>query len=177
MESSTARRLTHTYFKPAPSEIQYGKMRNAINNDLLYQELEKHNARAVVRVCEPTYATTPLIVNGIDVLDWEFDDGSAPPPELITKWLSLAKESFKLYPNQCIAVHCVAGLGRAPVLVAIALMEAGMKYEDAVDLIRRHRRGALNQKQLNFLQKYKSTGQLRKLRYNVEGKPARCSLM
>ncbi|VDN89473.1 unnamed protein product [Brugia pahangi] len=184
MESSTARRPTPAYFKPAPSEIQYGRMRFLITDrpsdltiNTYIEELEKHNARAVVRVCEPTYATTPLIVNGIDVLDWEFDDGSAPPPELITKWLSLAKESFKLYPNQCIAVHCVAGLGRAPVLVAIALMEAGMKYEDAVDLIRRHRRGALNQKQLNFLQKYKSTGQLRKLRCNAEGKPARCSLM
>jgi protein tyrosine phosphatase type 4A len=35
-----------------------------------------------------------------------------------------------------VAVHCVAGLGRAPVLVAIALMELGMKYEDAVELIR-----------------------------------------
>lgn len=36
----------------------------------------------------------------------------------------------------CLAVHCVAGLGRAPVLVAIALIEAGMKYEDAVEMIR-----------------------------------------
>lgn len=36
----------------------------------------------------------------------------------------------------CIAVHCVAGLGRAPVLVAIALIEAGMKFEDAVEMIR-----------------------------------------
>lgn len=73
----------------------------------------------------------------------------------------------------------MAGLGRAPVLVAIALIESGVKYEDAVDMIRqvnhavlergtiinysKVRRGALNKKQLDYLSKYKSSGELKRL--------------
>merc|ERR1719384_931243 len=55
-----------------------------------------------------------------------------------------------------IAVHCVAGLGRAPVLVAIALIEfAKMEPVDAATFIRKHRRGAINNTQLDWLERYK----------------------
>ena len=43
-----------------------------------------------------------------------------------------------------IAVHCVAGLGRAPLLVAIALVHRGCESINAIELIRKHRSGALN---------------------------------
>ena len=46
-----------------------------------------------------------------------------------------------------VGVHCVAGLGRAPVLVAIALIEAGMDPLDCIGFIRKKRRGALNNRQ------------------------------
>ena len=55
----------------------------------------------------------------------------------------------------CIALHCVAGLGRAPLLVAIALVEHGMNPGQAVTFIRERRRGAINTVQLQYLQSYK----------------------
>lgn len=54
-----------------------------------------------------------------------------------------------------VAVHCVAGLGRAPVLVAIALIELGMAPLDAIEYIREKRRGAFNRPQITFLDSYK----------------------
>lgn len=44
---------------------------------------------------------------------------------------------------------------RAPVLVAIALIEKGMHPLDAVRFIRDRRRGAINRQQLAYLEKYK----------------------
>uniref|UniRef100_A0A8I5YUI4 Tyrosine specific protein phosphatases domain-containing protein n=1 Tax=Pongo abelii TaxID=9601 RepID=A0A8I5YUI4_PONAB len=53
------------------------------------------------------------------------------------------------------------GLGRTPVLVALALIESGMKNEDAVQFIREKWRGAFNSKQLSYLEKYHSQMRLR----------------
>lgn len=68
------------------------------------------------------------------LLEMEYDDGGAPPLEIINKWLDVVRTTFHDAPDSSgpngsegptIAVHCVAGLGRAPVLVAIALIEYG----------------------------------------------------
>lgn len=53
----------------------------------------------------------------------------------------------------------MAGLGRAPVLVAIAMIEQGMEPLDAVQAIRAKRRGAINARQLHYLEHtYKRRG-------------------
>lgn len=174
-----------TQYKPAPAEIQYGNLRFLITDrptdftiNQFIEELRKHEAKDVVRVCEPTYRTDVLKAQGISVFDWEFSDGSYPPPEILNKWINLVQERFKKEPGSCVAVHCVAGLGRAPVLVALALMEAGMKYEEAVEVIRQHRRGAINQKQLAFLEKYKAAGKLKGIKAgsNNGGKAKDCCI-
>ncbi|ESP03415.1 hypothetical protein LOTGIDRAFT_171507 [Lottia gigantea] len=154
--------------RPEPAEIEYKNMRFLIMDrptdstiDKFIEELHKRGVKDVVRVCEPTYTLNKLEQEGIRVLDWQFDDGSPPPASVVDDWFNLLKTRFREEPGSCVAVHCVAGLGRAPVLVALALMESGMKYEDAVELIRGKRRGAINAKQLSFLEHYRPKARLK----------------
>ena len=50
----------------------------------------------------------------------KFEDGTAPTKEIVARWLKLNDEVFyeSPTPDRCIAVHCVSGIGRAPVIVA-----------------------------------------------------------
>lgn len=124
-------------------------------------ELKKHNVTAIVRVCEPTYKTSQLVAQNIEVVDLEFDDGKSPSNEIIEEWFKILRKNYDANPKCCVAVHCISGLGRAPVMVAMALIELGLKYEEAVELIRDKRRGAINSKQLAFLEKYRPKGRMK----------------
>jgi protein tyrosine phosphatase type 4A len=130
------------------------------NLHLYIKEMRKHSVTDVVRVCEPTYHGAELQTAGITLHEMEYADGHSPPSDIIDQWLQLAEKVFYSGPqdgsSNCIAVHCVAGLGRAPQMVAIALIEfANMDPVEAVSLIRRHRRGAINEKQLLYLESYR----------------------
>lgn len=130
------------------------------NLHVYIKEMRKHHVTDVVRVCEPTYRGAELDSAGIRLHEMEYKDGTSPSKELIQSWLSLVEKTFYKNPQENnearIAVHCVAGLGRAPVMVAIALIEfANMDPVEAVTFIRKLRRGAINEKQLLYLEGYK----------------------
>lgn len=121
------------------------------------------NVKHVVRVCpEVTYDTKELESRGIDCHAFPYADGSPPPESVTEPWLQLCTQNLRdnakfekeNAEQATIAIHCVAGLGRAPVLVAIALIEAGMDYLSAVEMIRKARRGAINKPQVDFLKAY-----------------------
>jgi len=117
--------------------------------------LKRRNVTHVVRACEPTYSTDPLTKAGIKVTEMPFKDGDPPPDDVVERWLNIVDAEFKGNKNNAIAVHCVAGLGRAPVLVAVAMVESGMEPYQAINFIRKRRRGAINAKQLHYLEAYK----------------------
>ncbi|EHB08750.1 Protein tyrosine phosphatase type IVA 1 [Heterocephalus glaber] len=137
--------------RPAPVEVTYKSMRflitrnptNATLNKFI-EELKKYGVTTTVRVCEATYDTTLVEKEGIHGFDWPFDDGAPPSNQIVDDWLNLVKIKFREEP----------GLGRAPVLVALALIEGGMKYEDAVQFIRQKQCRAFNSKQLLYPEKY-----------------------
>jgi protein tyrosine phosphatase type 4A len=129
------------------------------NLHLYIREMSKHNVKHVVRVCEPTYVPGELSKAGIELHEMEYKDGTSPSQDLIDHFLSLVDQTFykgSTEPPPSIAVHCVAGLGRAPVMVALALIEfANMDPVEAVSFLRKKRRGAINEKQLLYLEGYK----------------------
>lgn len=112
----------------------------------------------LVCTCEPMYDFNVFQQAGITCHGLHFVDGSAPPSGILSRWLGLVKQTFRSVKRnreteataKCIAVHCLAGLGRAPLLVAIALIEAGLEYLEAAEFLRRKRPGVLMPSKLPF---------------------------
>ncbi len=130
---------------------------NDDNVELYIRELRRLGVQHVVRACESTYDASRMTEAGISVTDVVFKDGNFPPKSVVKSWLKTVT-SIKNQGSNTIGVHCVAGLGRAPVLVAICLIEEGMDPLEVVPLIRRYRRGAINTAQLQGLRSYKAKG-------------------
>jgi len=134
------------------------------------RELDKHEATIVVRACEATYDDAILSTKK-EVKVIEFNDGEPPPAEAIANWLAVTglknkktkKPLKKRLKPKVVSVHCIAGLGRSAILVAIALIESGVEPQEAIDLVREKRRGALNAQHRKYL-----------LRYKKVQKPKRC---
>mmetsp|Transcript_16864 Transcript_16864/g.52379 ORF Transcript_16864/g.52379 Transcript_16864/m.52379 type:complete len:184 (-) Transcript_16864:145-696(-) len=123
------------------------------------QQLQRHKVKHLVRVCDKTYRTDVLDMAKINHMAFPFDDGDKPPQSVVDQWLQLIDSEIEQRGADgrvaTIAVHCLAGLGRAPILVALALVEyAEYQPLDAVGYIRERRTGAINDVQLKYIIKY-----------------------
>jgi hypothetical protein len=96
------------YFRPAHSQITFGKMNFLITHqpsnktiDGYISDLDRYHVTTLVRVCDPNYSADLLREHGIKVYDWEFEDGKWPPQETIQRFLQLCLEVFNS-SNDCI---------------------------------------------------------------------------
>jgi len=110
--------------------------------------LFNNDVNTVLRLCEEKkYDDTILTASNIKVIDMPLKDGTSPNEETIKKWINILNEE-----KNGIAVHCNAGLGRAPLFVCVGLIKIqNMDEYDAIDLIRNNIKGSLNNNQLNFI--------------------------
>jgi len=134
----------------APSASNLGNYINA---------LQHAGVKHLVRVCAQRYRSDIVEMANIKTHAWPFEDGSPPPNAVVDQWLALLDSEIRGVggDGRCplVAVHCVAGLGRAPILVAVALVEYGVFAPlDAVSYIRERRKGSINQVQLDWLMQY-----------------------
>lgn len=108
------------------------------------KELKYNNTNIIVRFGEKRYDED--LVKDIDFVDLYIEDGSIPNEETINIFLNIIRK------NDVIAVHCISGLGRAPMMVVIAMiLEYGMKEIDSIVKMRQTIPNSLNTKQINFL--------------------------
>lgn len=118
---------------------------------------QSHNVKTIIRIShESTYDSSEFERAGILVIDSiKFIDGSIPSESTLEMFRNIVDQVIALNSDPksppAIAIHCVSGIGRAPLLVTVALMDAGMDAFEAIEFIRSKRRGSLNKVQVDFL--------------------------
>lgn len=71
-------------------------------------------------------------------------DFSVPTKKFEEEWLTQGREIREMLRNgEDVLVHCKGGLGRAGMMAARLLVELGMEPEEAIQTVRRARKGAI----------------------------------
>ena len=140
--------------------FQIGGFSGPGERDSYIKHLHSLNVKHVVRVSSEDCCVKYLVDEGFVVHNMQFEWGGIPSPEIIDTWLNLVntvfpKDEKNSASGETIAIHYDGGLGRAPVLIALALAQLGNDVWDAVAFIRAKGRGAISQKQMVFLMSYK----------------------
>lgn len=124
---------------------------NDDNSYLYINKLKKHNVKNIVSTCVRAYDKKKFENSGIKIHDLVFSNGGYPSESIINQWFNLIDT---VGDTSAIGVHCVSGLGRAPVLVALSLIRDGMEPCASVKYIRDKRHYCFNEEQIKYLNNY-----------------------
>ena len=119
-------------------------------------QMKKKGVTDIFCFCNLTYDPYSFRLDKISFHHLPFDDGTAPPPNILAQFDSILNTIMvnkKSTDETSINLHCMSGLGRAPAIMAYVLL----KYEkidrnDAIEKIRKIRKGALNHTQLEWVE-------------------------
>ena len=103
----------------------------------------------VVRLNDPqTYDRMDFVSNGIHHVDLQFGDCELPSVDLVEDFLEVCAAE-----RGCVAIHCMAGLGRAGTMMALWLMKRhAFSAAEAIAWLRIVRPGCVIGQQQAFLQ-------------------------
>lgn len=105
------------------------------------EELAAHGIRRVVNLHLGAHAEGRLATYGMRELHLPVEDMTAPSTSQITEALAAIDEATR--KGEPVAVHCVAGLGRAGTIVACWLVTQGMDPDAAIKRVRELRPGSI----------------------------------
>ena len=111
----------------------------------------KNDVFTIVRLCEKLYNAEFFMMHHMKIFELEIEDGHIPSNEIIDEWIKIIN-NLKKYNQQDVFIHCRSGLGRAPMMICIALIMID-DYDpyDAIKKIRSKIKGALNSTQIKFI--------------------------
>ena len=122
------------YFGPSPNNL-----------NIFLDKLKKYNINMIVRLCESSYSLPSDMIQIQDLLI----PSCTPSKEVIRQWNDILDSI-----NGNIYVHCESGLGRAPTMIAIALLQKEVEPHNIIQMLRTINKKLFNNIQLNFIFNY-----------------------
>jgi len=114
--------------------------------------LKNNNVKYLINLCDSQYSLEYL--DNIVYKNIIIQDGTIPNENQLNVIKEICKDCIASQQN--IVIHCVSGMGRAPCVLGVLLIEYE-NYENiyCIEAIRKKRKGSINSVQLKYLMNYK----------------------
>ena len=112
----------------------------------------------IEKLCDKKFFVRKIYSHNLKWIHMPIADLKSPDHKFMDKWQT-TKVLLKndLIEGMNIVLHCMGGKGRSGTIAAILLIEFGEKHEDAIEIVREKRKGAIETKeQEDFIISYKN---------------------